>query len=83
MQRQPILLLNEEIILQASDSPLSKELHGLTMISHKLVKRFQWRIKVLPNLQICLKQQKFFFIELVPEKLRMSPTLLEPSYLPT
>ena len=41
MQRQPILLLNEEIILQASDSPLSKELHGLTMISHKLVKRFQ------------------------------------------
>ena len=28
-QKEPIFLLNGEVIWQASDSPLSKELHGL------------------------------------------------------
>ena len=29
-QKEPIFLLNEEVIWQASDSPLSKELHAQT-----------------------------------------------------
>ena len=30
LQKKPIFLLNGEVIWQASDSPLSKELHGET-----------------------------------------------------
>ena len=30
-QKEPIFLLNGEVIWQASDSPLSKELHGQTV----------------------------------------------------
>ena len=29
LQKEPIFLLNGEVIGQASDSPLSKELHGM------------------------------------------------------
>ena len=31
MQKEPIFLLNGEVIWQARDSPLSKELHGLVV----------------------------------------------------
>ena len=33
LQKEPIFLLNGEVIWQASDSPLSKELHG-SILSH-------------------------------------------------
>ena len=33
LQKEPIFLLNGEVIWQASDSPLSKELHGLFHIN--------------------------------------------------
>ena len=37
LQKQPIFLLNGEVIWQASDSSWTKELHGLAMLFGQLL----------------------------------------------
>ena len=56
MQKEPIFLLNGEVIWQASDSPLSKELHG---VNKPLIESFFTDISFASGFILAMQKNQF------------------------